>query len=202
MVREEMSENVWEKQHCRHPGQCRRRTGRRCSWYQSWDSSQPMVSETGRALGDSKENQKPLAASEGPHAGAGECLEETVILWEVHAGAMSLKDQWTCGERSLLPRRFAGRTCGCMRNPHWSSLKGCFPWKGPMLEQLMKNCNPGKGFTLDSSVEDCLLWERPEQGKGVRGSLPEEEGGTETMCMPSLFLMKGRCWESGIPDPW
>ncbi|KAK4828288.1 hypothetical protein QYF61_024953 [Mycteria americana] len=40
------------------------------------------------------------------------------------------------------------------------------PWKGPMLEQLVKNCSPLEGFTLEEFVEDCLLWEGLHDGAG------------------------------------
>ncbi|GAB0190893.1 AN1-type zinc finger protein 5-like [Grus japonensis] len=40
--------------------------------------------------------------------------------------------------------RFAGRTCDPAGDPHRSSLflKVCTPWKGPTLEQFVKNCSP------------------------------------------------------------
>ncbi|GAB0210172.1 hypothetical protein GRJ2_003483000 [Grus japonensis] len=42
---------------------------------------------------------------------------------------------------SLHWSRFAGRTCDPVGNPCWSSLvlKDCTLWKGPTLEQFMKN---------------------------------------------------------------
>ncbi|GAB0190182.1 AN1-type zinc finger protein 5-like [Grus japonensis] len=45
---------------------------------------------------------------------------------------------------SLHWSRFAGRTCAPMGDPCWSSLvlKNCTLWKGPTLEQFMKNCSP------------------------------------------------------------
>ena len=30
-------------------------------------------------------------------------------------------------------------------------------WKGPMLEQFLKNCGPWEGPTLENFVKDCLL---------------------------------------------
>ncbi|GAB0195077.1 zinc finger and BTB domain-containing protein 5 [Grus japonensis] len=40
--------------------------------------------------------------------------------------------------------RFAGSTCDPMEDPRWSSLflKDCILWKGPTLEQFVKNCSP------------------------------------------------------------
>ncbi|KAK4807037.1 hypothetical protein QYF61_018378 [Mycteria americana] len=48
-----------------------------------------------------------------------------------------------------------------------------------MLEYLMKNCSPWEGPTLEKSVEDCLLWERPHAGAREES---EEESAAETMC--------------------
>ncbi|GAB0203872.1 zinc finger and BTB domain-containing protein 5 [Grus japonensis] len=86
-----------------------------------------------------------------------------------------------CGERSPRWSRFAGRTCDPVGDPRWSSLflKGCTPWKGPTLKQLVKNCSPWEGLKLEKLVEDCLLWEGPHVGAGDES---EEEGAEETMC--------------------
>ena len=53
-----------------------------------------------------------------------------------------------------------------MGDPHWSSLflKDCTLWKGPMLEQLMKNCSLWE--ESENFMEDCLLWEGPHAGAG------------------------------------
>ena len=40
------------------------------------------------------------------------------------------------------------------------------PWKGPMLEQFMKNCSLWEGLTLEKFMEDCLPWEGPHAGAG------------------------------------
>ncbi|KAK4832969.1 hypothetical protein QYF61_026795 [Mycteria americana] len=53
----------------------------------------------------------------------------------------------------------------------------CSPWKGPMLEQFMKNYSLWEGLTLEKFVEDCLLWEGPHAGAGEEC---EEEGAAET----------------------
>ena len=42
----------------------------------------------------------------------------------------------------------------------------CIPWKGPALEQFMKNCSPWEGLTLEKFMEDCLPWEGPHTGAG------------------------------------
>ncbi|GAB0189758.1 zinc finger and BTB domain-containing protein 5 [Grus japonensis] len=83
------------------------------------------------------------------------------------------------GKRSPRWSRFAGRTCDPMVDPRWSSLflKVCTPWKGPTLEQLVKNCSPWEGLTLEKFVEDCLLWVGPHAGAGEEY---EEEGVAET----------------------
>ena len=44
--------------------------------------------------------------------------------------------------------------------------EGLHPWKGPMLEQFMKNCSLWEGLTLEKLVEDCLPWEGPHAGAG------------------------------------
>ncbi|GAB0180545.1 AN1-type zinc finger protein 5-like [Grus japonensis] len=51
----------------------------------------------------------------------------------------------------------------------WSSLflEVCTPWKGPTLEQLMKNCSLWEGLMLEKLVEDCLLWEGLHAGVGA-----------------------------------
>ncbi|GAB0182020.1 hypothetical protein GRJ2_000667300 [Grus japonensis] len=95
--------------------------------------------------------------------------EENVTSWEAHAGAGSWQDLWLHGERSPRWSRFAGRTCDPVGDPRWSSLvlKVCTPWKGPTLEQFMKNCSPWEGLTLEKLVEDCLPWEGPHAGAGA-----------------------------------
>ena len=85
-----------------------------------------------------------------------------------HTGASSWQDLWPRGERSPRWSRFAGRTCDPVGDPRWSSLflKVCTLWKGPTLEQLVKNCSLWEGLTLEKLVEDCLLWEGPQAGAG------------------------------------
>ncbi|GAB0184449.1 zinc finger and BTB domain-containing protein 5 [Grus japonensis] len=80
--------------------------------------------------------------------------KEAVIPWEAHAGADSWQDLWPCGERSPGWSRFAVRACDPVGDPCWSSLflKVCTPWKGPMLEQLVKSCSPWEGLTLEKEV--------------------------------------------------
>ncbi|GAB0186109.1 hypothetical protein GRJ2_001076200 [Grus japonensis] len=97
-----------------------------------------------------------------PHRSRWRHLKEAVTPWEAHAGTSSWQDLWPHGERS----RFAVRTCDPMGDPRWSSLllKVCTPWKGPMLEQFVKNCSPWEGLTLEQFVEDCLPWEGPHAG--------------------------------------
>ena len=51
------------------------------------------------------------------------------------------------------------RAGGCLK-------EAVAPWKGPTLEQLVKNCSPREGLTLEKVVEDCLLWEGPHAGVG------------------------------------
>ncbi|KAJ7409195.1 hypothetical protein WISP_116171 [Willisornis vidua] len=55
-------------------------------------------------------------------------------------------------------------------------------WKGPMAEELMKNCR--KGFILEIFLEDCLLLEGLKQDEGkTMWSVPHvEKGAAETMC--------------------
>ncbi|GAB0187939.1 hypothetical protein GRJ2_001259200 [Grus japonensis] len=88
--------------------------------------------------------------------------------WETQAGASSWQDLWTHGQRTPHQSRFAGRTCDPVGDPHWSSLllKVCTPWKGPTLEQFVKNCSLWEGLTLEKFVEDYLSWEGPQAGAG------------------------------------
>jgi len=67
-----------------------------------------------------------------------------------------------------------GRTCDPVGDPHWSSpfLKDCTPWKGPMLEQFLRNLSLWEGPTLEF-MEGCLPWEGPHNGAGEEH---EEEG--------------------------
>jgi len=53
--------------------------------------------------------------------------------------------------------------------PRCSSLflKDCTPWKGPTLEQFMKNYSLREGLTLDQFMEDCPLWEGLHAGAGA-----------------------------------
>ncbi|GAB0183943.1 zinc finger and BTB domain-containing protein 5 [Grus japonensis] len=114
---------------------------------------------------------------EAPEGGCG--------LWEAHAGASSWQDLGTRGERSPRRSRFAGRTCDSVGDPCWSSLllKVCTSWKGPTLEQFVKNCSPWEGLTLEKFMEVSRERDpKVEQGKNVRSPPPEEEGVAETMC--------------------
>ncbi|KAK4832278.1 hypothetical protein QYF61_021677 [Mycteria americana] len=54
----------------------------------------------------------------------------------------------------------------------------CTPWKGPILEQFVKNCSLGEGPMLEKFMEDCIPWEGPHAEAGEEC---EEEGATETM---------------------
>ena len=53
-------------------------------------------------------------------------------------------------------------------SPRWSSLclEDCSPWKGPALEQFVKNCSPWEGLMLEKFLEDCLPWEGSHAGAG------------------------------------
>jgi len=35
-------------------------------------------------------------------------------------------------------------------------MKDCTPWKGPILEQFVKNYSPWEGLRLKKFLEDCL----------------------------------------------
>ncbi|KAK4822153.1 hypothetical protein QYF61_010414, partial [Mycteria americana] len=53
----------------------------------------------------------------------------------------------------------------------------CTPWKGPTLEQFVKNCSLWEGLTLEKFTEDCLPWEGPHvEAQEER----EEKGAAET----------------------
>ncbi|GAB0204741.1 zinc finger and BTB domain-containing protein 5 [Grus japonensis] len=88
---------------------------------------------------------------------------------EAHAGASFWQDLWPLGERSPGWSRFAGRTCDPMGDPRWSSLvlEVCTPWKGPTLEQFVKNCSLWEGLMLEKFMEDCLPWEGSHAGAGA-----------------------------------
>jgi len=53
-------------------------------------------------------------------------------------------------------------------DPRWSRLflKDCPPWKGPALEEFVKNSSPQQGLMLKKFVEDCLPWVAPHVGSG------------------------------------
>ena len=40
------------------------------------------------------------------------------------------------------------------------------PWKGPTLEQFVKNCSPWEGLMLEKFMKDCLPWEGAHGGAG------------------------------------
>ncbi|GAB0208704.1 zinc finger and BTB domain-containing protein 5 [Grus japonensis] len=73
---------------------------------------------------------------------------------EAHAGASSWQDLW---REEPMPGLLAGLVT-LWGTPHWSSLllKVCTLWKGPTLEQFVKNCSPWEGLKLEKFVEDCL----------------------------------------------
>ncbi|GAB0181320.1 hypothetical protein GRJ2_000597300 [Grus japonensis] len=93
----------------------------------------------------------PLQPMEDPTLEQVEAPEGAVTPWEAHAGASFWQDLWSREEGSPRRSRFAGRTCDPVGDPRWSSLflKVCTLWKGPMLEQFVKNCSQWEGLTLD-----------------------------------------------------
>ncbi|GAB0183023.1 AN1-type zinc finger protein 5-like [Grus japonensis] len=116
-------------------------------------------------------------------------------------GSMEQAAGRTCGKRQRSPRwsRFAGRTCDPVGDPQWSGLflKDCTPWKGPMLEQLVKKFSLWEGLMLEKLVEDCLLREGPHAAPGEER---EEEGAAETMCdeLPTTPTPHPLChWRGG-----
>ncbi|KAK4821782.1 hypothetical protein QYF61_002198 [Mycteria americana] len=68
-----------------------------------------------------------------------------------------------------------------MGDPRGNSLclKDRTLWKGPMLEQFVKNCSPWEGLTLEKFLKDCLLSVEPHAGAGEER---EEEGAAESTC--------------------
>ena len=118
----ERSENMWEKQLCRH--QCRWRSkGRRCSRYRNRNSPTACGEDHGEAGCSSWEDVHPAACG-GFYAGA---------------GGHALKEAAACGVLTS--------------------------WKGPMLEQLMKDCLLLRGSTLvrgrvwrGKNSRDDTLW--------------------------------------------
>ncbi|PKU40823.1 hypothetical protein llap_8879 [Limosa lapponica baueri] len=68
---------------------------------------------------------------------------------------------WPCVK--LMLEQAPGRTCGPVeRGTHAGAdlLAGLVtPWKGPMLEQLVKNCSRWEGLMLEKFRKDCLPWE-------------------------------------------
>lgn len=80
---------------------------------------------------------------------------------------------------------FSGRSCDPVGGSGQSRLflKDCTPWQ-PTLGQLMKNCSPWEGLTLEKFMENCVPRQDPmlEQESTVRSPFPEEEGAAETVC--------------------
>ncbi|GAB0207533.1 zinc finger and BTB domain-containing protein 5 [Grus japonensis] len=95
------------------------------------------------------------AAHGRPHTRA---LKEAVAMWRTRAGVGSWQELRPYGERSPCRSRFAGRTCDPVGDPCWSSLllKDLIPWKGPMLEQFVKNYSLWEGPTLEKYVHKGL----------------------------------------------
>ncbi|KAK4815795.1 hypothetical protein QYF61_007235 [Mycteria americana] len=60
----------------------------------------------------------------------------------------------------------------------------CTLWKGPTLEELVKNCSQWEGLTLEKFMENCLPWEGPNAGAGEECEEfpPKKEGVEETIC--------------------
>lgn len=88
----------------------------------------------------------------------------------------------SAGSKRLMPEQAPGRTCGPIeRSPHWAKFSGsssdpvacpCWsnlflkdwsPSKGPILEQLVKNCTLGEGSIL-KFMGKCLPWVGPHTG--------------------------------------
>ena len=72
--------------------------------------------------------------------------------------------------------RARGRNCGprsCL------FLTDCTLWKGPMLEQVLKNGSPWEGPRLELFVKACTPWEGPHAGAGEER---EEEGAAKMKC--------------------
>ena len=131
--------------------------GRRCSRHWSRGSSAAHGVDHGgagcvpAAHGGPWWSGSPPAACGGPRAGVGGCPKEAVTLWEAHAGAGFCQDLWTHGERSPCQSRFAGRTCDPTVGRDYTL------WKGPMLEQFVKNCSPWERPTLEKFVAISLM---------------------------------------------
>lgn len=107
---------------------------------------QSMVTTMVRSMEVHSEAEIPLQPKEGwPHTGR--CLKAAVTQWEACAGSGARQDLWAGAPRSPCWNRFGGRMCDCKGDPHWNSLflKDCIQWKGPILEQFGKNCNPWEG---------------------------------------------------------
>ena len=128
------------------------------------------------------------------HGGADIC---TAACEGTHttAGGHALKEAAAHGE--LTQEQSSGRSCSRgeeptqeqvfwqelwpVGDPHWSSLflMDCTPWRGPMLEQFLKNYSPSEGSNPEPFMKDYILWEGPHPG--AREQL-EEEGAAERSC--------------------
>lgn len=100
-------------------------------------------------------------------------------------------------ERSPCWSRFVARAVTPQRTHAGAVLsQGMQPWKGPMVEQFMKNCSLWEGLILEKSMDDCLLWEGPHAGaKEECESSPEEERTSETIFSVPLGKSRTRIQE-------
>lgn len=86
------------------------------------------------------------------------------------------------------------RICGPRGDPRWSSLslKESTLWKGPTMEQLVKNCRLWEGLTLNKLVQDNLPWEEPHTGT---------EQGYEEFCPWGGRSSNKMWWSDSSPIP-
>lgn len=175
-----MSENMWQKQLCRHQCQWRRR--RRCFRYQSWDST----------AAPDKDHGDPQWGRCQPdwefHIEIDAWPTEAVMLWETFLGFW--QNLWPTGKRSPHWSKFAGRTCDLIGNL-WSSvfLKDCTPWRVPCWSRTV-SC---EGPSCSGEICEVFL------------SCPAEAAVTELCvvmcCEPhSPASLRGRRWRSEINE--
>lgn len=131
-----------------------------------------------------------FGSGEGCRSGCSEKLVElTLYLTETTSDGwrISWKNLQIHGERSPLRSSFAGKICDSTRVSFF--LKDCTPWKRPMLEQFIKNCQ-WEGLMLEQLMEDCLPWEGPhvETGEGLLSLTGKQQQKQHKIDWP-LFLV-------------
>jgi len=118
-------------------------------------------------------------------------MPEKMDIPQKNLHSMESPPKEQASSRSCSPWRGAHAGAGLLAGAvSLQSVFYCSPWKGPTLEQFLKNCSPWEGPTLEKLMKDCVPWEGAHAGAREQH---EEEGVAE----PKRYEQT----ETSIPSP-